>query len=117
MILTWISLDTDRKRDGVTGDLLDPSGLIHLKNETSDGIIAACTSYSKRAPAAKFTVSRVQQKRLISLLYWVQDKYRTREMYVFNAGITQAGFLTEFQDAYERYESRKIQRTAGLSLL
>ena len=116
-ILTWIGLDTDRKRDGVTDDLLHPNGLIHLNNENADGIIAACTSYSKRAAAARFSLSRVQQKRLISLLYWVQDRYRTRETYSFDAGITEPEFLALLQDSYERHESREVQRTTGLSLL
>ena len=116
-ILTWIGLDTDRKRDGVTADLLDPEGLVHLKNENADGIIAACTSYSKRAPAVRFSLSRVQEKRLISLTHWVQDKYRTREPYQFEQGMTEPVFLALLQDAYERNESRKIQRTTGLALL
>ena len=116
-ILTWIGLDTARKRDGVTQDLLHPNGLVHLNNENEEGIIAACTSYSKRAAAIRFSLSRVQQKRLISLLYWVQDRYRTREAYSFAAGISEAAFLALLQDAYERHESRKIQRTTGLSLL
>ena len=46
-ILTWIGLDTDCKRDGVTANLLHPNGFVHLKNENSDGIIAACMIYSK----------------------------------------------------------------------
>ena len=71
-ILACIGLDTARKRDGVTQDLLHPNGLVHLNNENEDGIIAACTSYSKRAAAVRFSLSRVQQKRLISLLYWVR---------------------------------------------
>ena len=116
-ILTWIGLDTARKRDGVTEDLLHPNGLVHLNNENADGIIAACTSYSKRAAAVRFSLSRVQQKRLISLLYWVRDRYRTRESYSFDAGISEPEFLTLLQDAYERHESRSLQRTTGLSLL
>ena len=116
-ILTWISLDTVHKRDGVTDELLHPNGLICLNNENIDLIIAACTSYSKRADANRFTLSRVQKKWLISLLYWVQDRYRAREVYLFDAGISEPEFLTLLQDAYERHESRSLQRTTGLSLL
>ena len=116
-ILTWIGLDTARKRDGVTTDLLHPDGLVHLNNENAEGIKAACTSYTKFAMTSKFSLSRVQQKRLISLMYWVQDRYRTREIYSFDAGITEPEFLSLIQDAYERHDSRKIQRTMGLSLL
>ena len=116
-ILTWIGLDTVRKRNGVTTDLLHPDGLVHLNNENAEGIKAACTSYTKFVTNVRFSLSRVQQKRLISLMYWVQDRYRTRELYSFDAGITEPEFLDLLQDAYERHESRKIQRTMGLSLL
>ena len=77
-ILTWIGLDTVRKRDGVTTDLLHPDGLVHFNNENAEGIKAACTSYTKFATNVRFSLSRVQQKRLILLMYWVQDRYRTR---------------------------------------
>ena len=116
-ILTWIGLDTARKRNGVTEDLLHPDGLVHLNNENAEGIKSACTSYTKFTTNLRFSLSRVQQKRLISLVYWVQDRYRTREIYSFDAGITEPEFLTLLQDAYERHQSRKIQRTMGLSLL
>ena len=116
-LLEWVGLDTVRKRDGVNGDLLSPNGLIHLKNESSQGIINACGSYTKRAALVRFSVSRVQQKRLISLMYWVKDRYRTREPYEFDAGTDEISFLTEIEDAYDRHESRESQRTIGLSLI
>ena len=68
-ILTWIGLDTDRKRNDVTTDLLYPNSLVHLNNKNDNGIIAACTSYTKLTVNLRFSSSRVQQKRLISLLY------------------------------------------------
>ena len=116
-ILEWIGLDSSWKRDSVTEDLLYLTGLVHLKNETCDGIVAACTAYSKLPSAVRFSVTRVQQKLLISMIYLVQDKYRTREPYDFEPGTTEAEFEALLQDAYERHESRKIQRTTGLSLL
>ena len=68
-LLTWIGLDTDRKRQGVEDDLLSPNGLEHLKDESEDGIIAACNGYTKRAGNARFSITRVQQKIIISLMY------------------------------------------------
>ena len=116
-LLTWIGLDTARKRDGVNEDFLSPNGLIHLKNESAQGIINACNSYSKRATGVRFAVSRVQQKRLISLMYWVKDRYRTRELYSFDADTDEVIFLSEIQDAYDRHDSRESQRTMGMALL
>ena len=116
-MLTWIGLDTIRKRDGVNEDLLSPNGLIHLKNESAQDIISACNSYSKRTAGVRFAISRVQQKGLISLMYWVKDRYRTRELYSFDAGTDEVSFLSEIQDAYDRHDSLESQRTMGMALL
>ena len=50
-------------------------------------------------------------------MYWVQDKYRTRKHYDFDASTTETEFMILLQITYERHESRKIQRTTSLSLL
>ena len=116
-LLTWIGLDTDKKRDGVLEDLLSPNGLIHLKLENSDGLKSACSSYAKRATLTRFTVTRVQMKRLIALMYWVKDRHRTRENFEFNVGTDEDSFLAEIEEATERQEGRVAQRRIGETLL
>ena len=91
-----------------------------MKNESAQGIINACNGYSKQAATTRFALSRVQQKRLILLMYWVKDRYRTRELYSFDTGADEISFLSEIQDVYNRYksrESRESQRTVGMALL
>ena len=116
-LLTWIGLNTARKCTGVEDDLLSPNGLVHLKDETADGIIAACNGYTKRQTAARFTITRVQQKRIISLMYWVQDRHRTREAFAFDVGTDQAMFLDAISEASERHEARKSQKRIGETFL
>ena len=80
-LLTWAGLDTYVKRDGVTGDMMTaPEGLGHLIHESAEKIVHACAAFTKTFPAnMRFSVTRIQDRRLVSLMHWVQDKYRCRE--------------------------------------
>ena len=116
-ILTWIGLDSAKKRNGANEDLLLPNGLIHLKSETSEGIMSACSSYTKRVQVQRFSVTRVQTKRIISLMYWVKDRHRTRENFEFDVGTDENSFLAEIEEATERHDSRVAQKRIGETLL
>ena len=77
--------------NGLIQDMLYPTeGIRHLQDEDVDGIQSACSGYARRtASNGKFTVRRVKQKRLISLMQWVKDKHRLAEYAKFPVGTTQ----------------------------
>lgn len=77
-ILTYIGLDNTRKRNGVEGDLLTLDGLVYLKNENSDGIVSACSSYTKQIQAQRLLVTQVHVKKLIALMHWVEYRHHIR---------------------------------------
>ena len=54
--------------------LTEPEWIGHLNDEDEKVINAACGGYAKKNFAnGRFLVTRVQQKRLVSLMYWVKD--------------------------------------------
>ena len=53
--------------------LTEPKGIRHLNDKDAEMIQAACGGYAKRTLAnGRFVVTRIQQKRLVSLMYWVK---------------------------------------------
>ena len=80
-ILTMLGINKVLAREIIYDDIMtDPKGIGHLNVKDLEGIQSACSGYAKRNPAARrFTVTRVQKKRLISLMYWVKDKRRLKE--------------------------------------
>ena len=80
-ILTMLGINEVLARDVICDDMMtDPEVIGHLNAEDSDSIKSACSGYAKRTPAARiFTVTRVQQKLLTSLMYWVKEKRRLEE--------------------------------------
>jgi hypothetical protein len=119
-LLTWVGIDTDAKRAAILDDMMaDPEGLGHLINESAERIVHACNAFTKRFPAnSRFSVTRIQERRLISLMHWAQDKYRCREPYVFPLDTAdQASFLMEINEAGMRHIARVKMETAGKDLL
>ena len=96
-LLTWIGLNTDHKRDSVVYDFWSSlQGLAYLVTKDADGIDAGCHNYQKREISReRFTMTRIQVKRLKSLMYWVQDRYRCQENYDFSDVNNQQQFLNE----------------------
>ena len=98
--------------------LSPPEGIRHLQYEDADGIQSACSGYARRtASKENFTVSRVRQKQLISLMHWVKDKHRLAEPAKFPLGTKQIQFTEAIQAANERKQCRVDQKKKGESLL
>ena len=91
-LLNIIGITNEDATDGIIDDMLtDPEGIGHLIDENAEGIHSACAGYAKRTLAnGRFIVNRVQQKRMISLMYWVQDQKRIGEAPNFPGHYTQA---------------------------
>ena len=74
-ILIILGINTQGSRKGIQEDILtEPEGIRHLNDEDVEGIQATCGGYAKRTLAnGRFSVTRVQQKRLVLLMYWVKE--------------------------------------------
>ena len=60
--------------------LTEPERILHINDDDAEVIQGACGRYAKRTVAnGRFVVTRVQPKRLVSLMYWVKDQRRLRE--------------------------------------
>ena len=80
-VLVLCGIDDSTVINSLVQDMLSPpEGIRHLQDEDADRIQSACSGYARRTAAnGKFNVSRVRQKRLISLMHWVKDKHRLAE--------------------------------------
>ena len=118
-VLVLCDIDDSTVINVLIQDMLSPpEGIKHLQYEDSDGIQLACSGYARHtASNGKFTVSRVRQKRLISLMHWVKEKNRLAESAKFTLGTTQIKFTEVIQGANERKQCRVYQKKKGESLL
>ena len=75
-ILTMLGIKTKGARNSIQKDMLtEPEGIGHINDEYAEEIQAACEGYAKRTPAnGIFVVTRVQQKILVSLMYWFKEQ-------------------------------------------
>ena len=75
-ILTWCGITILSQRTSIMNKLLiAPDGMRHLNDESTKGMIATFQVYGRRDVAdGKIIFNRVQQKRMISLKDWVNDK-------------------------------------------
>ena len=92
-ILTMLVINKVIAREVICDDMMtDTKGIGHLNVKYSEGIQLDFSGYAKGTPEARrSTVTRVQQKRLISLMYWVKDKHRLKEpteFYNIHNGVT-----------------------------
>ena len=73
-----LGINTQGTRNSIQEDMLTkPGGIGHLNDEYAEGIQAAYGGYANRTLAnGIFVVMRLQQKRLVSLMYWF--KYQRR---------------------------------------
>ena len=113
------SIDDSTVINDLIQDMLSPpEGIRHLQDEDADGIQSACSGYARRTAAnGNFNVSRVRQKRLISLMHWVKDKHRLAEPAKFTLGTTQIQFTEAIQVANELKQCRVDHKKKGESLL
>ena len=80
-IITMLSINTQGERKGIQEDMLmEPEVIRHLNDEDAEGIQAAYGGYANRTLAnGRFVVTRVQQKQLVLLMYWVKDQLQFGE--------------------------------------
>ena len=118
-VLVLCGIDDSTVINGLVQDMLSPpEGIRHLQDEYTDGIQSACSGYARRTAAnGKFNLSRVRQKRLISLMHWVKYKHRLAEPAKFPLGTTQIQFTEAIQAANKRKQCRADQKKKGESLI
>ena len=118
-VLVLCGIDDSTVVNGLIQDMLSPPEVIkHLQDEDAEGIQSSCSGYSRRtASNEKFTVNRVIQKRLISLMHWFKDKHRLAESANFLLGTTQIQFTEAIQAANKRKQCRVNQKKKEESLL
>ena len=105
--------------NGLIQDMLSPpEGIKPLQDEDADGIQSTCSGYVRRAASnGKFTLIRVRQKRLISLMHWVKDKHCLAKSAKFPLGTAQIQFTEVIQAANELKQCQVDQKKKGESLL
>ena len=108
-ILTMLGINEILARDGICDDMMtNPKGIGHLNFENVEGIQLAFSGYSKRTTAARrFTVTRVQQKLLTSLMYWFKYKRRLKEPTEFSNTHNEVALRAEIETAHKREFCRK----------
>lgn len=117
-LLQWCGVAVAGNRTSIIQDLLpEPEKLMNLVDETEDGIKEACVSYSKRPGNQRFNVAHATIKKLIGLMYWVQDRARLEEDATFGHQFTRADFLDEVKEATLRAKCRKEQKKIGSNLV
>ena len=83
--------------------LTEPEGTRNLNDEDAEGIQAACRGYTKRTLAnGRFVVTRVQQKLLVLLMYWVKDQRRLGETTKIFKDIDEPTLRTMTEEANEQ---------------
>ena len=114
-ILTWCGIIISAQRTRIMNKLLIfPEGMCHLNDESNEGMIATFRDYGRRDVAyGKIIFNRVQQKRMISLKYWVKDKVRLQEEAEFEIRTTRAEFIKATEEASKRKECCINQKKTG----
>ena len=107
-VLVLCGIDDSKVINGLIQDMLSPpEGIRHLQDEDTDRIQSACSGYDRRtASNVNFNVSIVRQKRLISLMHWVKNKYRLSEPAKFPLGTTHIQFTEAIQASNKRKQCR-----------
>ena len=95
-----------------------PEGLSHLVTKDTDGIDARRHKYQTREIVKeRFTMTRIQVKRLKALIYWVQDLHRCQESYDFPGVITQQQFLNDVDESLQKHRTRKKATKTGKQMI
>ena len=93
-------------------------GLNHLNVETSEEMLGTFRDYARRDKEdGKIILTRFQQRKLISLMDWVNDKTRLEEEASFPDGTTSQELIYELEEATTRKRCRKYQNKVGGSLI
>ena len=110
-----LGINIQGTRDGIQEDMLtEPEEIRHLNDEYAEGIQSACGGYAKRTLSnVWFVFKMVQQKRLVSLIHWVKDQRRLREMADIFNDVDELTLRTMVEEANERDSCIKEQKRKG----
>ena len=87
-----------------------PEGLKHLNGETSEEMFSTFRKYARRDKEyGNIIFTRVQQRRLISLMDWMKDNNIIEEEGSFTDGTTRQELIYELEEATTRKKFRKEQ--------
>ena len=111
-ILKWCGITITAQRNRIMNKLLiAPEGMRHLNDESTKGMIATFRDYGRRDVAdGKIMFNRVQQKRMISLKDWVEDKVWLQEEVEFETVTTGAEFIKAIEEASERKNAASTRK-------
>ena len=114
-IVQWCGMSTTTARNGIIADMMSPSeGLKHLNGETSEEMVGTFRDYALHDKEdGKIIFTRVQQRRLISLMDLVKDNTRLKEEASFPDGTTREEVIYELGEATTRKNCRKEQKKFG----
>ena len=118
-ILGWCGISVATQRTRITSDLLSaPEGLEYFYNKSTEELLSTFQEYGRRDAAdGKINFTRVQQKRLIALKDWVNDRKRLNKETAFKTGTTRKDFIDGIKEASERRKFRQEQKKVGESLI
>ena len=112
VILGWCGISVAAQRTRITSDLLSATeGLGQVYNDSTEELLSTFRDYGSRDAAdGKIIFTRVQQKRLIALKDWVNNRKRLNEETAFETGTTRANFIEAIKAASERRKFRRTRR-------
>ena len=72
-----LGINTQEEENWIQEDMLpEPEAIGHLNDDDAEGIQAAHRGYANRTIAnGSFVFTRVQQTRLVLLMYWIKDQH------------------------------------------
>ena len=107
-----LGINTQGARNGIQEDMLtEPEGIGHLNDEDAEGIQAECGRYAKRTLSnGILLVMRVQQKRLVLLMYWFKYKRQLRKMTDIFNGVDKPTVRKMIKEANERESCKEQQK-------
>ena len=111
-ILKILGINTQGTRNGTQEDTSTESeGIGHLNDEDTDKIQAACRGYANRTLTnGIFVATRVQQKLLVSLMYWVKEQRQLGETTEIFNDVDEPTLRTMTKEANKRESHQKKRR-------
>ena len=74
----WCGIIVATNRNRIIADIITaPEGIDHLNDESTEGLLSTYRDYADRtASDREITFTRIQQRQIIALQYWVKDRFR-----------------------------------------
>ena len=118
-ILKWCGISTTTPRNRIIADIMSPpEGLKHLNDKTPEEMLGKFRDYARRDKEyGNIIFSRVQQRRLISLMDWVKYKTRIEEEEEFPYGTKRQELIHELEEATTSKKCSRKQNKLGEYLI